>query len=924
MTAIFPDEGKVVIERVKGKAAGDVSVRLENGRTEGEELLKELLSSIDKNLFQAIYSFNLHGLQNIHQMKGEELGRFLFSTGVIGSDRLVKTENELNKELDLRFKPNGRNPLLNAKLKELRQLWKELKKAEENNEQYIRLIRKKEAVEQEIAETRETAAGMSQQLVRFEELKKAEPLLRQEKILKEELAQSGGSVFPESGLQKLEHLLELQLSIERNQAVLRKRIEGIETELAELKPDFKLIDMEQEINRASESLKGLEQWQQETLQLQVKLKKIEEDLVLLQNKLHCDFTEEDILNADTSIFMREQAAQLMASQKRLNDKKQELDEQFQKEKSRLEELENRVQAMKSEIMPEIERQRLKGQLREAGTKELMQERFQEVKERLTFLTGTLEQAENYRSREKKQYFIFLFLCVLLMAAGWIAELLPMIAVGGLALLFVLILFFKKRTSSDDPHLQEEIRKWRRKEEEYREKLNKPDQQSNLLEENLKRDEMLREQLFAFTVKLEEQQLQYDRVIDQFESWEREREDLRKQLLSAGMKLNLPEHIALNYLFDAFQIVEDLKRNVQEKRYLLEQLSANEQMIKNLTEPLQELTAHFLLDEDMTIQEAVPALKRRLRHELDKKIKYEEKGKQLHHLEEELKELVLELERILQEIEVLYSSAACENEEQFRDTARKAAYQKDLQQQLERVSVQLKMISLQEYEKEGLSSVNQLEAQIQETKEKMEAATLAENRLHDELAQVKHTIGLLEDGGTYAEYLHRFKLLQSDFAEEAREWAVFKTAKEMLQKTVQIFKEERLPAMLNMAQRYLSFLTDGQYVRIIPKQEGSGFLIENREHLLFEANELSQATTEQIYVSIRLALAVTIYEKFKFPIIIDDSFVNFDGKRTDKMIRLLNQLKQHQILFFTCHEHLLQYFNDEAIIRLQGKHTMAEQ
>ena len=61
LTAIFPDEGKVVIERVKGKAVGDVSVRLENGRTEGEELLKELLSSIDKNLFQAIYSFNLQG-----------------------------------------------------------------------------------------------------------------------------------------------------------------------------------------------------------------------------------------------------------------------------------------------------------------------------------------------------------------------------------------------------------------------------------------------------------------------------------------------------------------------------------------------------------------------------------------------------------------------------------------------------------------------------------------------------------------------------------------------------------------------------------------------------------------------------------------------------------------------------------------------
>ena len=97
---------------MKGKAAGDVSVILENGTIGGEELLKELLCSVDKNVFQAIFSFNLHGLQNVHQMKSEELGRFLFSTGVVGSDVLLKVENELTKELDVRFKPNGKNPLV--------------------------------------------------------------------------------------------------------------------------------------------------------------------------------------------------------------------------------------------------------------------------------------------------------------------------------------------------------------------------------------------------------------------------------------------------------------------------------------------------------------------------------------------------------------------------------------------------------------------------------------------------------------------------------------------------------------------------------------------------------------------------------------------------------------------------------------------
>ncbi|MDV2887592.1 hypothetical protein RYX45_20680, partial [Alkalihalophilus pseudofirmus] len=74
--------------------------------------------------------------------------------------------------------------------------------------------------------------------------------------------------------------------------------------------------------------------------------------------------------------------------------------------------------------------------------------------------------------------------------------------------------------------------------------------------------------------------------------------------------------------------------------------------------------------------------------------------------------------------------------------------------------------------------------------------------------------------------------------------------------------------------------------------------------MFEANELSQATTEQLYVSIRLALATTLYENYQFPIIIDDSFVNFDAGRTRKVIELLKKLAGNQILFFTCHEHLL--------------------
>jgi uncharacterized protein YhaN len=64
----------------------------------------------------------------------------------------------------------------------------------------------------------------------------------------------------------------------------------------------------------------------------------------------------------------------------------------------------------------------------------------------------------------------------------------------------------------------------------------------------------------------------------------------------------------------------------------------------------------------------------------------------------------------------------------------------------------------------------------------------------------------------------------------------------------------------------------------------------------------------------------LYEKYRFPIIIDDSFVNFDATRTQKMMSLLQKLKQHQILFFTCHQHLLQFFNKDDVRYLNNGAT----
>ncbi|MCB2502547.1 hypothetical protein KQ692_15740, partial [Listeria monocytogenes] len=56
--------GKVLIERLKGKATGDVRIYYGAGQTAGEEKLPEIIGEIYRNTYEAIFSFDIHGLQN--------------------------------------------------------------------------------------------------------------------------------------------------------------------------------------------------------------------------------------------------------------------------------------------------------------------------------------------------------------------------------------------------------------------------------------------------------------------------------------------------------------------------------------------------------------------------------------------------------------------------------------------------------------------------------------------------------------------------------------------------------------------------------------------------------------------------------------------------------------------------------------------
>lgn len=85
------------------------------------------------------------------------------------------------------------------------------------------------------------------------------------------------------------------------------------------------------------------------------------------------------------------------------------------------------------------------------------------------------------------------------------------------------------------------------------------------------------------------------------------------------------------------------------------------------------------------------------------------------------------------------------------------------------------------------------------------------------------------------------------------------------------------------------------------------------------NELSQATKEQAYLSLRLALASVLADRAPFPIIMDDPFVHFDNERLSRMIEILKEIQpSHQLIYFTCHEEMKTKWAGETAVIEVGK------
>jgi hypothetical protein len=123
------------------------------------------------------------------------------------------------------------------------------------------------------------------------------------------------------------------------------------------------------------------------------------------------------------------------------------------------------------------------------------------------------------------------------------------------------------------------------------------------------------------------------------------------------------------------------------------------------------------------------------------------------------------------------------------------------------------------------------------------------------------------------------------------------------------------------------LTSGKYTRIWTPLAHDILFVDNSEGQSLPVQVLSRGTREQLFVSLRLAL-VSAYARrgIHLPMILDDVFVNYDAGRTRTACAVLQAFAKqgHQLLVFTCHEHVWRMFQDIKVDcrRIPNRHGEA--
>lgn len=869
--------GRCTIERVRGKSAGDVSVYFADGKTGGEEALNQLLRQYDRASFESIFAFSLLQLQGFEKMDEDELSRTLLASGTTGVDSLLKLEVQMEKEMDELFKKSGRKPLINVKMKELRALEIDLQEEQKKVVEYTPAINRIHEIDERLTVLNEQQDQHQEQLKQLSLHRQLLPLHHKKEMLASRLTQLGTTDFPPDGIRRFESFTGKIDEAEVTKRRLEIELLALEKEYAAEASSDRIAEID--ILLASES--EWHNWRSTYATAKEKVKSLEEEKQTLFERLGIgkETGNSMLLSADVSLQKEEEMHKLLGELDRLNNEIGFAESQFIATKKELEQVKEHERLLVQPSEEEMARAR----------------EWPAVRRRLAEAKAYVAYGGMQTDRLPTLPIAVIVGALVFLGFGFIQQQWLMVIIGIFIGGIGVLLYLKKEPIKD----------------------------ANF-------DEMKQ-----FLAKYEGQEKEVEHLISRIEGYHREKERLESMIIGLQQKVSemegeldrfYVESLQTESKIDAFigdygfdrlpstGIIPELFRMIREVQKVSKSMKdVGEQ--KRVTE---KEIAKRVADAEKILQQSVPEeaiyelLRReflRLSEEIEKKNTLKKRIEQLKPTLKETEMLTISLK---DNIDILFQEAGVESEEAFYKAFDIQQEKVLLKEQLTHLNVQLAMNELIDTLDNRVD--DDLIKEMGETEAKLERVAEEVKQLIEEKAMLVNKAKQLLTDETYGEKLQVFEMKKAELNELAKRWSTRKAVSEAIKKMMNKLQENQLPDVLAHAEQIFKKLTNGKYEALSITEDGY-FEAVAISGLHFPIVELSQATKEQAYISLRLALAASVIETAPFPIIIDDPFVHFDEGRLSRMIEVLNESKQHQFIYFTCDARMQEKWMDATIINV---------
>ncbi|MER3125521.1 AAA family ATPase [Bacillus pumilus] len=850
--------GVIHIERTSDRG-GQAQVFLQNGEVKDEAFLRTLLKGTDHRLYESIYSFDVFGLQNVQALNQDQIGEFLLFSSLFGSDAATKMDSRLLKQQEQLFKPNGRKPELNQQLDRLKELTGQLKQAKLVEGSYTEKKQEHSELSETIEKLQHEMKNAEGHIQKLTESIRVYPMIEKKVELKKELARYPDRVKrfraeTEHELDKLEshlHPKKAQLT------ALKQKLDHLQTSLMQVQPVYDkdtLMEMKRVVNEASDA----ELVKKRIAECQASRESLKQKIDEAEAKLKWERPIK-LEHIDDSLEFEWELKETVTQYIRLMDRKAQLDERFDHARHELDEAEAALTGLKE----------------------------QQVRQR-----GAEDDVNGTRTKEKPKHLwawlfrgliafdaVILFV-LFLMTEWWITFLFA----GFSAFLFFVIYPFI---------------------------------QMNLMKKGSGgggSDSFQVQEASAETL-MRQKELLYERIIRQYEDWERELEPVQQLIEEKKRRLGLSSE--LSFLVEAFHILKQLKMNTAAYEELHREIDALTDRQSIYERRISKLSSIPQIKEG-TIQENISAFQEILKDEAKREKERQTLHVSIQHAMQQLTTLEGEIQYYEKQTDELFRQVEAESKEDYQMLSHLSKEYRERLSELQQLNQELHRSGCFDEEewivRKGLPL---LEEECAEAKQHLHDVQLNAENMEKRLAELAVEIRQIEASGTVSDLTHQLATEQEHAKHLAKKWAAIQLVRSVIREKLNEHKETRLPALLQTASSFIQPLTNDRYEAILFSAEDDLLMVKRMDGRIFRPEELSQATCEQIYLAIRFALALSHQQDCQLPFMMDDSFVHFDHVRLGRVLEMMNELTRFetQLFYFTCHEHIKQAAEDGQITSL---------